>query len=108
VEVANITNFAFENGMVEKSAMVQDVNIRMFPNPVKTNATFTYDLDEEAYVELSVYSLTGQRVSTVISEHQNAGNQRAEFNVGKLAPGVYMYVLQANNSKTTGKMIIQE
>ncbi len=94
--------------MDEKSTAAKDVSVTMYPNPVKSNATFTYDLDEEAFVELSVYSLTGQKVSTVISRHQNAGAQRAEFDATNLTPGVYVYVLQANNSKFTGKMIIKD
>ena len=108
VQVTDIPGIAFENGWVEKSKTVQDVDVKLFPNPVKANATFTYNLDEEAYVELSVFNLTGQKISTVISEVQNAGNQRAEMKVGNLTAGVYMYVLQANNSKTTGKMIIRK
>ncbi len=96
------------SGLDEKSTAAKDVSVTMYPNPVKSNATFTYDLDEEAFVELSVYSLTGQKVSTVISRHQNAGAQRAEFDATNLTPGVYVYVLQANNSKFTGKMIIKD
>ncbi len=95
-------------GFDEKSSMEKDMSITIFPNPVKANATFIYDLDKEAYVELSVYNLTGQKVSTVVSEQQNAGNQRAGFDARNLTPGVYMYVLQANNSKFTGKMIIKD
>ncbi len=108
VEVTNIHAYNMASGLDEKSTVAKDILIKMYPNPVKSNATFTYDLEEETFVELSVFSLTGQKVSTVISEHQNAGVQRAEFDASKLTPGVYMYILQANNTKFTGKMIVQK
>lgn len=108
VTVANNTGSNLVSNELKNMSAKQDVFVTMYPNPVKTNTTFTYELEENAYVELAIFNLTGQRVSTVISENQYAGDQRAEFDASKLAPGVYMYILQANNSKFTGKMIVHE
>jgi hypothetical protein len=85
-----------------------DLNVRMYPNPVVSNASFMYDLAEDALVDLSIFNLAGQKVFTVISEHQYTGAQQAEFDANSLNPGVYMYVLKANNSKYTGKIIVQK
>lgn len=108
ITVGNVDEqFASHEGFYQKSLEVKDV-VSMFPNPVKSTATFSYELEEDAVVDLTIYNLSGQSVATVVSENQNTGAQQAEFDASLLNPGVYMYVLKANDLKFTGKLIVQD
>lgn len=53
-----------------------------------------YQLPMISEVELSVYSLLGQKVTTLVSERQPAGFYQVEWDAGNLASGVYLYRLE--------------
>lgn len=66
-----------------------------YPNPFNPSTTFTYTLAVPARVELSVYDITGRRVSTVIHASKTAGTHTENWNASFLASGVYFYRLRA-------------
>ncbi len=43
---------------------------------------------------MSVYSLLGQKVTTLVSERQSAGFYQIEWDAGNLVSGVYLYRLE--------------
>ncbi len=57
-------------------------------------------------VKLSVYNLSGQRVTTLVDERQPAGNHSIEFDGSVLASGVYFYRLEAGDFVQTRKMLL--
>jgi hypothetical protein len=74
------------------------------PNPAPGIATITFDLPETAPVTLIVYDLTGRKVTTVVNKTLTAGEHEAE--VSGLAPGVYVYRLQAGEFNAASKMVV--
>lgn len=78
-----------------------------FPNPFNPTTQISYQLNRSAEVSLTVYSLTGQRVQTLLSsEMKQAGEHIVPFNAGNLASGVYMYRLRAGDQIFTRKMTL--
>jgi hypothetical protein len=75
------------------------------PNPATGTATIAFDLPEEAKVTLTVYDISGRKVTTVVNETLAAGEHAAE--VSGLAPGVYVYKLDADSFSGAKKMVIQ-
>lgn len=66
-----------------------------YPNPVRTSATFKFDLETSAHATLRVYSLTGTLIATIIDELRDSGTQTAEWNLRntfgeEIASGSYM------------------
>jgi hypothetical protein len=76
------------------------------PNPAKGTAIIAFDLPEETNVTLTVYDLTGRKVTTVVDETLTVGNH--ERTVSGLAPGVYVYKLSAGSFNSAKKMVVTE
>lgn len=78
-----------------------------YPNPFNPSTQITYQLKNPGQVTLSVYSLTGQKVQTLVNrEMKPAGSYTLSFNADNLASGVYIYRLQAGNQSFTRKMTL--
>ncbi len=84
-----------------------------YPNPFNPSTTISYSITKEGEVNLLVYNVLGQLVSTINLYHQTSGTHIYRFNAGSLASGVYFYRLTLNSSNNkqnlmskTAKMIL--
>ena len=65
------------------------------PNPFNSSTIIRYDLPETAYVNLSIYTLLGQRIRTLVDVHREAGSHAVTWD-GKdegdadAASGIYL------------------
>ena len=66
-----------------------------YPNPFNPVTQIRYDLPKDTEVRLDVYTVTGQRVATLVNSHQQAGSHTVSFDATQLASGVYVYRIQA-------------
>jgi len=76
------------------------------PNPARGTATIAFDLPEDAKVTLTIYDLTGRKVTTVVNETLTVGSY--ERTVSGLASGVYVYRLNAGSFSAVRKMVVVE
>jgi hypothetical protein len=53
-----------------------------------------------------VFNILGQKVVTLVNGVKTAGNYEVNFDASKLTSGVYVYRLEAGNSKITKKMTL--
>ena len=82
-----------------------------YPNPFRTTTTLTYDLPEQATVNITIYNLLGQAVTTIRSGIQEAGRWHLTWDgrdaLGRrLGAGVYLVRLQAGRRTFTQKMLL--
>ena len=77
-----------------------------YPNPFNPETVISWQLAIGTFVELSVYNLVGQKVSTLVSEKMNSGNHSYTFNAKDLASGVYYYQLVAGEYRQVKKMVL--
>jgi len=81
-----------------------------YPNPFNPKTTISYQLPKDCFVELSIYSMLGQRIETLVSKRQNAGNYHFEWDAtsrqSEIASGVYFYQLTAGDFKQCKKLIV--
>ena len=77
-----------------------------YPNPFNPSTVINYELPTTNYVELSVYNLLGQKVTTLVSERQRAGQHEIEWNAAGFASGVYYYRLQVDAGFVQTKKLI--
>ena len=89
--------------IVEPEAFYLDQN---YPNPFNPKTTINYELPTTNYVELSIYSLLGQKVATLVSQEQKAGYHQVEWNASGFASGVYFYRLKCNAGFIQTKKLI--
>jgi hypothetical protein len=65
-----------------------------YPNPFNPRTIINYELPITNNVELNVYNILGQKVVTLISGKQKAGNHQVDWDASGFASGVYYYRLK--------------
>ena len=77
-----------------------------YPNPFNPATSIRYELPLRSHVTLSVYSVLGQLVATLVNDAQEAGTHEVSFTPAGLASGVYFYRLQAGAFSSAKKLTI--
>ena len=77
-----------------------------YPNPFNPSTVIEYDLNRAGHVHLAIVDCTGRLVKDVVNTHQAAGSYRAHFDASGLSSGLYFYVLESGQKKTTRKMVL--
>lgn len=72
-----------------------------FPNPVKTMARFEYAIPAKAFVDISLYTATGEFVRKLVGEEKPAGVYSVEFQALELASGNYYYRMSSGSFSAT-------
>jgi len=65
-----------------------------YPNPFNPSTRIEFSLPASVPVKLSVYTVTGQLVSTLVNEPLSAGTHSVSFDGSSYPSGVYLYRLQ--------------
>ena len=82
-----------------------------YPNPFNPETTIPFKLDRAADVVLEVYSVTGQRVATLLSAYLPAGSYKIRWNGQSQAgfavsSGIYLYRIRAGGQEFTRRMVL--
>jgi hypothetical protein len=84
-----------------------------FPNPFNPTTKIRYTIPnvtlsgvEGSRVQLKIYDVLGNEVSTLVNEYKSAGSYEVEFNANNLSSGVYFYRLQVGTYVQSKKMIL--
>ena len=77
-----------------------------FPNPFNPKTVISYQLPVSSEVELSIYSLLGQKVATLVSKKQPAGKHQVQWDAFGFASGIYYYMIKAGEFKQVRKMVL--
>ncbi|MCP4584022.1 MAG: T9SS type A sorting domain-containing protein [candidate division Zixibacteria bacterium] len=75
-----------------------------FPNPFNAETIIKYSLAQDADVKLEVYNLLGQRVETIVDQHEQAGYKTVRWDASGYSSGVYFYKLIAGDNAFTKRM----
>ena len=84
-----------------------------YPNPFNPDCEIRYALPADAEVNLSVYNMLGQKVTTLVEEYQTAGHKTVHWNGtdengNKVASGIYFYRIKAGDYTESKKMILMK
>ncbi|MCH8524974.1 MAG: T9SS type A sorting domain-containing protein [Balneolales bacterium] len=77
-----------------------------YPNPFNPATRIAFSLAESEQVTLEVYSVTGERISTLHNDRMPAGRHEVIFDAGDLASGMYLYRLEAGSYTETRTMLL--
>jgi CubicO group peptidase (beta-lactamase class C family) len=96
-----------ETSVAAKKDIILEFDLyQNYPNPFNPKTVIKYQLPIVSDVELSIYSITGQKVATLVSELQLAGNYKYDWDAGALASGVYYYRLATDDFVQIKKLIL--
>ncbi len=79
-----------------------------YPNPFNPTTEIKFALAKESNVNLSIYSVLGELVTTLVNGQLKAGYYEYEFNASKYSSGVYLYRLQAGDPSTSSGQVFIE
>ncbi|RQW02903.1 MAG: T9SS C-terminal target domain-containing protein [Calditrichaeota bacterium] len=77
-----------------------------YPNPFNPKTVIRWQLAVGSPVNVTVYSITGEKVAILVNERQPAGKHTVTFDASRLASGIYWYVLTAGGHRLHRKMIL--
>ncbi len=74
------------------------------PNPFHEGTTVSFDINQQADVELKLVDLLGNEVETVYSGHTDKGAHQVSLFGKNMSPGIYFIHLKVNGYSTTQKI----
>lgn len=82
-----------------------------YPNPFNPKTKIKYSLKVNSGVDICIYNIKGQKVKTLLSEYQFAGNHEViwdgqDSNKNAVPSGVYFYKIQTEKQTETRKMLL--
>jgi hypothetical protein len=96
----------------DKSNLPKEFSLSQnYPNPFNPHTVIEYSLPGDCEVRITIYNILGQRVRTLVEEHQEAGYRRIEWDgrsdgAKELASGIYFYRIEAEGFTQTRKMLL--
>jgi len=103
----------FKNGPTAVRPLPQGVPVAFaleqnYPNPFNPTTSIEFSVPSTSQVQLKVYNLLGQEVSTLVNGEMKAGYHAVTFDASRLASGVYLYKITAGNFVSTRKMVLMK
>lgn len=101
-------NTWFATNAYEYSSLIPDkmTLFQNFPNPFNPSTTIKFSLNNNSYVTLKIYDLSGKEIATVINSNLAAGTYNVKWEPNGLSSGVYYYKLDADGFTDTKRMVI--
>ncbi len=82
-----------------------------YPNPFNPETRIEFELPKASHVELSIYNVLGQKITTIADDEYPAGRYRATWdgtdsNGNRVASGIYLYQLKVGDFVESRKMLL--
>ena len=77
-----------------------------FPNPFAGETNINFSLDNADQVNITVYDVTGAKVSVITNQKYSAGNHSVKWDASNLNTGYYFYRLTTSKGSVVKKAII--
>lgn len=79
-----------------------------FPNPFNPSTTVRFTLSQPGPVRLTVYSVNGEAVATLVSERLAAGTHTRTWNADGMPSGVYFLRMAVGEASRMQKMVLMK
>ncbi len=77
-----------------------------FPNPFNSSTKITFSLLTESHVDITIYTISGKHVKTLLSENLGAGEHTVTWVPKTVSSGIYLCVLESGARVHTTKMLL--
>ena len=78
-----------------------------YPNPFNEKTNISFEIPNNTYVSLKVFSILGEEIAELAGKEFTAGKHTIEFETRNLSKGIYFYAIKGDNFYANRKMIIQ-
>jgi hypothetical protein len=101
-------SFDFYNSVEEQAANLQNSNLIVYPNPVESNATIEFYVQNSDYVKLSVRNIMGQEIEVLTNKYFAPGYYGLKWTPENLQSGMYMITMTSGNQTVTTKVMVSK
>jgi peroxiredoxin len=95
------TSSEFDNELPQQVRLHQN-----YPNPFNPSTNIQFELDQTSEIELAIYDVIGNKLSTIASGSYAAGTHSVSWNASNFPSGVYLYRLQTATQSFTQRMLL--
>lgn len=102
-----------QNSLIVSNEETPDLDIptslslsQNYPNPFNPSTSIEYFVENSGDVNLEVFDVLGQKVSTLVNQKQTTGIYNVNFDASNLPSGIYMYRLRSNGITLTKRMTL--
>ncbi len=79
-----------------------------FPNPCSNSASISFEIPDNSYVSLKVYTIYGTEIAELAGKEYPAGKNIIKFNSETLPAGSYYYTIRTNSFNESRKMLLMK
>ena len=79
---------------------------KVSPNPFNPATQVEYEIDQAGQMILSVYNVTGQKVSELYNGYQSEGTYNVVWDASEMSSGVYYISMLMNGHQETMKAVL--
>ena len=79
-----------------------------YPNPFNPTTNIEFSLKKAGHTTLTIYTITGQKVATLIDKNMKAGKFKVTVDASKLASGMYFYQIKSGKFSAVRKMLLMK
>lgn len=79
-----------------------------YPNPFNPTTTIEFSLKKAGKATLTLYTITGQKVATLLDKNLTSGKYKVKVDGSRLASGVYFYELKSGSFHAIRKMLLMK
>ena len=90
----------------DNESFANSLEMSIYPNPVVSEATISFNVEETTTVSYQIYDLSGRMVQNSTLGNYNEGSHKVTFNVNGLANGTYIVKVQAGTKSNTSKILV--
>lgn len=101
------TNYVLSVEENQLSSLPTDFTLSQnYPNPFNPSTKIVYSVNQPTKVKLYVTNILGQIVEELVNDYRETGTYEINYNAENLTSGLYIYTLEAGNTKLSRKMTL--
>ncbi len=93
---------------VNPSLLTHNSVISNYPNPFNPSTKISYNIFQDDYVKLEVFSSIGERIIILYEGFKTAGEYETIFDASALPSGIYYLRMMLGNNQYTRKILLQK
>ena len=103
---SGVLNYQVPMGIYDKPKTPKNFTITTHPNPFNAEASISFALPDRMDVDLSIYDITGRKVSTLIADILPAGEYTLCWRANDFPSGTYFAVLRTPDESVKRKLLL--
>lgn len=97
-----------ESAIKLSEALVNDKQVKLYPNPAKDQTNISFTLEKASSISLSIVDLNGKQVKGIFSGNMVQGDHSLQVNTSNLSSGIYLVKLISGDQVKTFRLMVQQ